>query len=130
MSIYSGFATRQQEHAYDHLLLDLIMVLQKRVIKFYTGEDADEPRFHNIITNLQSHLAKMEESKYLEPKLAPILTELVTITTAASDEMAPVPNHPTPLTTPVAKLPSKPSRSYSSKQYQSKNTKYGKIKHQ
>ena len=41
MSIYSGFATRQQEHSYDCLLYDLIEVLQRRIIKFYTGQEAD-----------------------------------------------------------------------------------------
>jgi hypothetical protein len=38
MSIYSGFATRHQEQTYDHLLFDLIDVLQRRIIKFYTAE--------------------------------------------------------------------------------------------
>lgn len=41
MSIYSGFATRLQEQAYDQLIVDLISVLQRRVIKFYMGEEAD-----------------------------------------------------------------------------------------
>lgn len=41
MSIYSGFATRQQEQSYDNLILDLISVLQRRIIKFYVGEEAD-----------------------------------------------------------------------------------------
>jgi hypothetical protein len=41
MSIYSGFATRQQEQAYDSIVCDLIEVLQRRLIKFYAGEDAD-----------------------------------------------------------------------------------------
>ena len=60
MSIYSGFATRQQEHAYDNLLVDLVSVLQKRIIKFYTGEEADEGKFHTILTTLQHHITKME----------------------------------------------------------------------
>ena len=41
MSIYSGFATRFQEQTYDSLLLDLLGVLQKRLIKFYTGQEVD-----------------------------------------------------------------------------------------
>ena len=41
MSIYSGFATRQQEQAYDSLVADLIQVLQRRVVKFYAGQEAD-----------------------------------------------------------------------------------------
>lgn len=41
MSIYSGFATRQQETAYDGLVEDLILVLQKRILKFYNHEQTD-----------------------------------------------------------------------------------------
>lgn len=41
MSIYSGFATRIQENAYDQLIVDLIQVLQRRIIKFYVEEEAD-----------------------------------------------------------------------------------------
>lgn len=60
MSIYSGFATRQQEQAYDSLVADLIQVLQRRVVKFYAGQEADEIRFHTILANIHHHLAKME----------------------------------------------------------------------
>lgn len=59
MSIYSGFATRQQEQAYDNLILDLISVLQRRIIKFYVGEEADESKFHSVLVNLQNYFAKM-----------------------------------------------------------------------
>lgn len=41
MSIYSGFATRRQEEAYDSLVVDLITVLQRRIIKFYLGQETD-----------------------------------------------------------------------------------------
>ena len=70
MSIYSGFATRQQEHSYDNLLYDLIEVLQRRIIKFYTGQEADEHKFHQIISTLHQHLSRMEDNKYLEPKMS------------------------------------------------------------
>lgn len=80
MSIYSGFATRQQEQTYDNLIVDLISVLQRRIIKFYVGEDADETKFHSILTNIQHHLAKMEENKYLEPKLSCSFRELINLT--------------------------------------------------
>ena len=133
MSIYSGFATRQQEHAYDALLVDLVTVLQKRVIKFYTGEDADEPKFHAILLSLHNHIAKMEESKYLEPKMAPIFEDLLAVTSQVSSQL-PQPAHPepVPLTTPIAKLPSKLSRVYSSSSHarHAHSSTYGKIKHQ
>ncbi len=41
MSIYSGFATRFQEEAYDNCIDSLLYILQKRIIKFYQGETAD-----------------------------------------------------------------------------------------
>ena len=41
MSIYSGFATRQQEQTYNTLALDLFDVLQRRLLKFYLGQEVD-----------------------------------------------------------------------------------------
>ena len=35
MSIYSGFATRNQEHFYDQIVYNLISTLLLRVAKFY-----------------------------------------------------------------------------------------------
>lgn len=37
MSVYSGFATRQQETKYNGLMETLLLALKKRVIKFYNG---------------------------------------------------------------------------------------------
>lgn len=41
MSIYSGFATRNQEHFYDKILYSLISTLLVRVSKFYKNEEVD-----------------------------------------------------------------------------------------
>lgn len=82
MSIYSGFATRQQEQAYDNLLLDLIDVLQRRIIKFYIGQEADEHKFHTILNSIQHHLLKMEHSKYLQPKFGSSFKPLLDVTTS------------------------------------------------
>lgn len=38
MSIYSGFATRQQEETYDNYLLGLIEILQRRLLMFFRNE--------------------------------------------------------------------------------------------
>lgn len=84
MSIYSGFATRQQEQTYDGLLHDLLDVLQRRLIKFYTGKEADEHKFHLILNNIHTHLARMEDSKYLEPKYSPVFKELLTLTSTVN----------------------------------------------
>ena len=42
MSIYSGFATRIQEETYDDCLDSVLYILQKRILKFYQGDYADE----------------------------------------------------------------------------------------
>ena len=44
MSIYSGFATRHQEEKYDECLDSVLYILQKRIIKFYSNEKADEEK--------------------------------------------------------------------------------------
>lgn len=49
MSIYSGFATRNQENYYDHILFNLMSTLFVRIVKFYNRENADEAKFHKII---------------------------------------------------------------------------------
>ena len=42
MSVYSGFATRQQESFYNKLIEKTLKLLTQRVIVFYKGGD---PRF-------------------------------------------------------------------------------------
>ena len=76
MSIYSGFATRFQEEAYDHCIDSLLYVLQKRIIKFYQGEPADEEKFISLVLKLNQQLRAMEKNKYLEPKSSLSVNEL------------------------------------------------------
>jgi hypothetical protein len=38
MSVYSGFATRQQEKRYNECLEYALSILTKRLYRFYTGE--------------------------------------------------------------------------------------------
>jgi hypothetical protein len=68
MSIYSGFATRFQEESYDHCIDALLYVLQKRIIKFYMGEHAEEEKFISAVVRLHHQMQKMEKNKYLDPK--------------------------------------------------------------
>jgi hypothetical protein len=37
MSVYSGFATRQQENFYDKLLEKVVFVLAEKILMFYQG---------------------------------------------------------------------------------------------
>lgn len=77
MSIYSGFATRQQEEAYDQLVEDVLFVFQKRIMKFYRREDTNEEKFLDVLVQLHQQMARMEESKYLEPKNSKSIEELL-----------------------------------------------------
>ena len=92
MSIYSGFATRQQEQTYDGLLLNLIDVLQRRIVKFYVGQEADEQKFHSILSSIQHHLLKMEHNKYLAPKFANSFQKLLEVTTSITSNPQSTPN--------------------------------------
>ena len=77
MSIYSGFATRFQEESYDHCIDSLLYILQKRMIRFYSGEPAEEDKFIAVVMKLNQQMKKMEKSKYLEPKSSESVSELV-----------------------------------------------------
>ena len=59
MSIYSGFATRNQESYYDQILYNLISTLLVRISKFYRGEEVDENSFLKIVTNHEKALKKL-----------------------------------------------------------------------
>jgi len=52
-------------------------VLQKRIIKFYQDDPADEDRFIAIINKLHSQMKNMEANKYLEPKSSSTVNELL-----------------------------------------------------
>lgn len=73
MSIYSGFATRQQEEAYDENIATLLYLLQKRVYKFYNNEPANDAKFIDLLMKVYATVKGMEDSKYLEPKLSPAM---------------------------------------------------------
>jgi hypothetical protein len=59
MSIYSGFATRFQEEAYDNCIDSLLYILQKRIIKFYQGDTADEEKFVSLVLKLHQQMRNM-----------------------------------------------------------------------
>jgi hypothetical protein len=79
MSIYSGFATRAQEETYDQCIDSLLYILQKRIIKFYRNEEADEERFVALVLKIHHQLKNMEPHKYLEPKTSNTINELIKI---------------------------------------------------
>jgi len=76
MSVYSGFATRSLERAYNKNLVQLVQLLQSQLITFMKGDPLDVdswvPSFSRIYSNLQS----LERQKYLEPKFSRHISEL------------------------------------------------------
>ena len=52
-------------------------MLQKRLLKFYHNEQADESKFTSILNQIYNNLLKMEENKYLEPKLSKSFEDLL-----------------------------------------------------
>jgi hypothetical protein len=77
MSIYSGFATRQQESYYNKLIEGLITILTKRVLKFYKTEKCDEGSFCVSLCKIANSMAQLESNKYLDPKYS---TQLLALT--------------------------------------------------
>ena len=65
MSIYSGFATRQQEEAYDESIATLLYLMQKRLFKFYKNEPANDLKFIDLLMKIYNNIKNMEDSKYL-----------------------------------------------------------------
>ena len=67
MSIYSGFATRQQEEHYDACVHKALLLLQNTVQELLDSH-APSLKFCHSFNRLYHHMRKMEEFKYLKPK--------------------------------------------------------------
>jgi len=77
MSIYSGFATRQQEHKYNNLIETLIIALKKRIQKFYLGDGCDEGKFKLLVKKIYKKMFVMEKGKFMAPKYSSCFTDLI-----------------------------------------------------
>lgn len=77
MSVYSGFATRHQEHKYNSLIETLIIALKKRIIKFYQGEECDENKFKLLVKKIYKKMYLLERGKFMPPKLTSCFTDLI-----------------------------------------------------
>lgn len=70
MSIYSGFATRNQEEFYTKLVDKLIQLMSLKIVATYNGTLlTDEIAWAKSVTKIHKTLAYMEQTKYLEPKV-------------------------------------------------------------
>ena len=75
MSVYSGFATRTQEHKYNSLVETLVIALKKRILKFYAGEEADEEKFKLLVKKIYKKMFLLERGKFMQPKYTSCFTD-------------------------------------------------------
>ncbi|EAS02304.1 hypothetical protein TTHERM_00624230 (macronuclear) [Tetrahymena thermophila SB210] len=78
-TLFSGFATRQQQQLYENLIEQLISVLSKRVIKIYDGQSCNEQIFKSVLLKIMVNLNILEERKYAAPKLSQQVQDLMGI---------------------------------------------------
>ena len=64
MSVYNGFASRQQEVAYSKALYNTVFLLQLRIFKLFKGEKFDDIKFGKVLTKLYARLYSLEDHKY------------------------------------------------------------------
>ena len=79
MSIYSGFATRQQESFYDKLVFKLIELIQDKIVFQYLPNDSeifDEKIFARKVVKIFRTLKKLEQNKHLEPNYSDAFKQL------------------------------------------------------
>lgn len=77
MSVYSGFATRQQESKYNNLLENLVIALKKRLLKFYSQEACDETKFKLLIKKIYKKMFILEKGKFMAPKFSTCFNDLI-----------------------------------------------------
>ena len=77
MSIYSGFAKREQENYYNGLVNKALLLLADRIVAFLRGRGYEDEQWQRFIRKIHRVLILMEKTKYLEPKYSFALDELV-----------------------------------------------------
>lgn len=80
MSIYGGFATRNQEDFYNKLVQKLISLMSERIVADLNGKNlVDEHSWSKKIVKIHKTLAYMEQNKYLEPRFSYSFDDLTAI---------------------------------------------------
>ena len=77
MSVYSGFATRQQETKYNNLVENLVLGLKKRLLKFYRNEACDEDKFKLLLKKIYKKMYILEKGKFMAPKYSTCFNDLI-----------------------------------------------------
>lgn len=70
MSIYSGFATRQQESFYNKITMRAIEMISDRVIAFMRADAFDEETWYFHLKKIYKYMEILETKKYLPPKFS------------------------------------------------------------
>jgi len=70
MSVYSGFATRQQETFYNKVLEKSISMMATRLIAYLKGIQTDELRWARQLRKLIKYSYAMDKNKFLPPKFS------------------------------------------------------------
>lgn len=76
MSVYNGFITHDQQEKYYQLIKTLVLVLQKRILRFYQARPCNEDKFIKIIQKIITKINRLEQYKYTHPKFADSLDQL------------------------------------------------------
>ncbi|CAI2366418.1 unnamed protein product [Moneuplotes crassus] len=75
MSIYNGFATRNQEGSYNKAIFSMLFLLQHTLLSSVKGE-MDEEQFVRHFSKLYKKMHVMEQYKYLPPKFSFALKDM------------------------------------------------------
>lgn len=68
MSVYSGFATRNQETYYNKLVEKAMTLMNQKIVCTYKGKLVpDEKAWAKKMMKLHKAMVYMEQNKYLEP---------------------------------------------------------------
>jgi hypothetical protein len=77
MSVYSGFATRQQETLYNNLLFKGLTLLVDKVMSTLCASPHDTAKWSRQLGKVIRYLSKLEEGKFLPPKFSTVITPLI-----------------------------------------------------
>ena len=89
MTTYSGFGTRKEEEKYNHLMFNVMHLLQLRLSSFYRLEsgfngktyptkvkDSEDTRLRQLIEKHYRKMVSMERSKYIAPRFTEALKDI------------------------------------------------------
>lgn len=76
MSAHNGLLTHHEQAKYYGLVKNLVLVLQKRILRFYQARPCNEHKFVHILHRLIDQITHIEYINTTEPTFGDSLTEL------------------------------------------------------